>query len=342
MGIRSLLRRVRGRQQACADRWDGFVETIDAESLGLVPLEADAKRALFKRNVRLVELEPHAYCNRICSFCPNATIDRRGVRTRMQPAVFARVLAELRGIEYSGVLRFARYSEPMADDHIFELVAAARRELPKANIDVVTNGDYLRPESLPRLRAAGLSVLRVSVYLREGTPWSAAGAKAEIERLGRRIGTPPTFHADSADTVGASFRFEGLEVVAWSHDFDRIGYDRGESLPALVDSVYVRRSPCSMVFYNFTVDFDGKVMPCCNLRGDHQAHKEFVLGDLSRGDGLFDVYASPAFAGWRRELAGVSDKRFPCKACKQKTAEGEALVQLGRSVERKLREIGPS
>jgi radical SAM protein with 4Fe4S-binding SPASM domain len=340
MSAVALLRRLYRRLRPAPDRWDDFLASVDRGSLGLQALDARDKRVLFKRNVRLVELEPHAYCNRICSFCPNATIDRRGVKTRMDAGVFARVLDELASIGFTGVLRFARYSEPMADEHIFEMITAARRALPSANIDVVTNGDYLKPETLPRLREAGLSVLRISVYLRDGAPWTAAAAREEMERLGRRIGIAPSFHSDTRDTVGATFPFQGLEVDAWSHDFDLIGYDRGESLPALVDTDYVRRSPCSMVFSNFTVDFDGKVMPCCNLRSDHPAHQGFVLGDLSRGESIFDVYASPAFAGWRKSLAGVGEKAFPCRSCKQKAVEGEALVRLDEALGRKLRALG--
>lgn len=61
-------------------------------------LDADAKRALFKRNVDLVELEPRAYCNRTCSFCPNATIDRLTVKTHLDHGLYETVLDDLASI----------------------------------------------------------------------------------------------------------------------------------------------------------------------------------------------------------------------------------------------------
>jgi radical SAM protein with 4Fe4S-binding SPASM domain len=128
--------------------------------------------------------------------------------------------------------------------------------------------------------------------------------------------------------------------VAYSHDFDTTGYDRGQLLEALVDPDYVRRAPCSLVFTNFTVDFDGKVMPCCNLRGDHPQHKDFVVGELGASRSVFDVYASRELAGWRRSLADVSEKDAPCRTCKQKTLEGEALVRLDAALRTKLDAIG--
>ena len=124
------------------DHWDHFVSVISREALEYDErLSDEAKRALFKRNVTLVELEPHAFCNRTCSFCPNSTIDRLTVTSTLDRALYERVLQDLGSIDYSHVLRFARYSEPMAHEHIYEMVATARSYLPKAEIDIVTNGD---------------------------------------------------------------------------------------------------------------------------------------------------------------------------------------------------------
>jgi radical SAM protein with 4Fe4S-binding SPASM domain len=344
MAVASRLRRLYARLVPARDSWDHFLATVTRESLQFDPgMTEAAKRTLFRQNVTLVELEPHAYCNRTCSFCPNAVIDRLTVKTRLDRALYERVLRDLQAIEYAGVLRFARYSEPLADAHIYEMLAMARRALPRATIDLISNGDFLTPERLTTLREAGLSVLRVSVYLRKGMRWSAEAARDEIERLGRRVGIAPRWSAATDASVGAVFPDDGLEIVAFSHDFDAIGYDRGQLLGDLTDEAYVRRSPCFMVFSNFTVDFDGKVMPCCNLRGDHPAHAPYVVGDLSAaGVSIFDVYANRVFTEWRRSLAGVGDKADPCRTCKQKTLDGAELERLQRSLAPRLRRAGLS
>jgi radical SAM protein with 4Fe4S-binding SPASM domain len=221
------------------------------------------------------------------------------------------------------------------------MIRLARGALPRAVIDIVSNGDYLKPDVLATLRDAGLSVLRVSVYLRKGVAWSPGAAEAEVERLGRRIGIAPRWSAKTAASVGGDFPYDGLQIVAYCHDFDTIGYDRGQLIDALRDETYIRRSPCSMVFSNFTVDFDGKVMPCCNLRGDHPEHARYVLGDLSAPtESVFDVYANRLFTEWRRSLVAVGDKADPCRTCKQKIVAGPDLEKLGRAVEARLRSAG--
>jgi MoaA/NifB/PqqE/SkfB family radical SAM enzyme len=324
------------------DHWAHFLSILDRPTLEHNPsLDQAGKRALFKRNITMVELEPHAYCNRTCSFCPNSTIDRLTVKTILDRSLYESILNDLKAIEYDQVLRFARYSEPMADDHIYEMVAMARRHLPRADIDIVTNGDYLDAEALNRLREVGLSVLRISVYMRKGVPWSVANAQEEIGRLGKRIKIKPVWDPSTATTVGAGFPYSGMKIVVYSHNFDEIGHDRGQLIDNLIDPKYIRQSPCFLVFSNFTVDFNGKVMPCCNLRSDHQEHEPFVLGDLSdRRTTIFDVYANRISTEWRQSLAGVGDKQSPCNTCKQKALDGPALVKLGKAVDSKLRGLG--
>jgi len=134
MGLSTIARKIYRRLRPAQDHWTHFVSILDRRTLEHdATLDAAAKRALFKRNVDLVELESHAYCNRTCSFCPNATIDRLTVKTHLDHGVYETVLDDLASIDYDQVLRFARYSEPMAHDHIFEMVALARRRLPRAS-----------------------------------------------------------------------------------------------------------------------------------------------------------------------------------------------------------------
>jgi len=338
----TLLRKVYRYLVRPKDHWEHFLSILDEPTLKHNPeLDQAEKRVLFKRNITLVELEPHAFCNRTCSFCPNSTIDRLTVKTTLDHALYESILDDLVAIRYDKVLRFARYSEPMADDHIYDMVALARHRLPKANIDLVTNGDYLDAEALNRLREVGLSVLRISVYMRKGVAWTGTAAEDEITRLGHRIAIDPVWDPPTPTTVGAVFPYTGMKIVVFSHNFDEVGYDRGQLIKGLVDPKFVRRSPCFLVFSNFTVDFNGKVMPCCNLRSDHPEHERFTLGDLSmRRESIFDIYANKMSTEWRRSLVTVSEKIYPCASCKQKTLEGTALEQLGTTVASKLHKIG--
>lgn len=342
MQFRTLLKKFYRFIFPVPDHWTHFLSILDGMTLEHNPdLNENAKQDLFKRNITLVELEPHAYCNRTCSFCPNSTIDRLTVQTELDRPLYEKILDDLQTISYDKVLRFARYSEPMADDHIYEMVSLARQYLPEANIDIVTNGDYLNAEALNRLREVGLSTLRISIYMRKNIPWSVKNAQEEILRLAQRIEVNPKWASCTESTVAAKFPYSGMETLVYSHNFDKIGYDRGHLVSDLIDKTYVRQSPCFLVFSNFTVDYNGKVMPCCNLRSDHVDHEQFILGDLQNTDqNIFDIYANRLSTAWRRSLVKVEDKQSPCDSCKQKILNGAALGEMRDAVNSRLDSLG--
>ena len=76
--------------------WSSWIQGIQPQLLeDMRSGDADAKRRLFAGNVRLVEIETHARCNRICWFCPNAIKDRRRDKTRADPEMLERLLGQL-------------------------------------------------------------------------------------------------------------------------------------------------------------------------------------------------------------------------------------------------------
>jgi hypothetical protein len=53
--------------------------------------------------------------------------------------LYRRILQDFASIDYAGVLRFARYSDPMAKEAIFALISQALRALPRARIGIQTS-----------------------------------------------------------------------------------------------------------------------------------------------------------------------------------------------------------
>ena len=275
------------------------------------------KRQLFKGVVSNVEFEPHAFCNRVCSFCPNSHIDRRSNRQVLSPQVYTKVLTELQEIGYGETITFARYSEPMARDEIFGMVEEARRKLPNAYLKLISNGDYLTPEKIDRLKTAGLNFLPISLYLPESTPWTREAAMEQLLAFSERVQLGYRIRRLTATGLYADFIVDGMKMNARCLNFGigKHGVDRGMSVDWMTDSEFVRKDPCSFVFRNFTMDYDGNVMPCCNLRSDIAEHRQFILGNVT-GSSIFDIYADQKFIDWRRSLAGFSEKAGPCRHCK--------------------------
>ena len=63
------------------------------------------------------------------------------------------------------------------------------------------------------------------------------------------------------------------------------------------------------------IEYDGTLLPCCNLRSDFDAHQSCVLGKLTPDSNIVDVWSGPAYVAWRNMLFSNLPKPPPCQTC---------------------------
>ena len=302
---------------------DGYFR-VEKFSRSLKPLHfsqqgasLEQRRDFFKKELRSIEFETHAYCNRTCSFCPNSFLDRRNKSQLMSEGLFNKILRELAAIDFAGQVKLQRYNEPLANDIIFDRVAQTRRALPNADLSFHSNGDYVTLEKLRRLEKAGLNEVFVSLYPDyEKDKHRIAEAGHELcQDFLKRVGITDAVEARTGDHPLGRYVFEvgRMRITAFAFNLGESGNDRGGTLKDL--SIKVRRSPCESPFSRLYVDWTGDVFPCCNLRTDVPAHKDYVMGNAN-DHALMDIFFSKTANFMRRELAVVSDKTGVCRSCK--------------------------
>ncbi|MBF0188286.1 MAG: radical SAM protein [Magnetococcales bacterium] len=268
-------------------------------------------RPLFAAMVEQVEIENHDYCNRLCPFCSNVGVNRRTTVTRMHDRVFEKILNGLSEIDYRREVVWARYSEFMAHDSIYDRIDQTRQALPKALLTAHSNGDYLNRNTLARLERTGLDRLWVNIYPNDEEP-----SKRLAEYLLRRTGLTPT-----GETINGYERLSNSSVdvlyrIPHFHSGPTEFYSRGGLVAT--QQPYQRRSICWDTVRAVTVDFNGQVMWCCQLQSLAPEHAPYVVGDLSQPDyTLLHAYRDLA-AARRRTLAG-GYKEEPCKTCNYET-----------------------
>lgn len=274
-------------------------------------LTADQKRSVFKRFVKSVEFEPHSFCNRTCSFCPNSYIDRRSHRHYLDAAAYQRALDDLARIGFNGTIGYARYCEPLADPVTFDRLTQARQALPQAKLSIYSNGDYLDPEKLDRLADIGLNALTISLYPRQ---FSNENVKESAAKLMDRLPPIPFELISDSDDIWVRYRgeYRGIKLNVMGKNFAEMGVDRGGL--AVRRKQQVRRSACSVVFQHVYIEYTGTVVPCCNLRSDVPEQAGYVLGNIA-DQSLFDIFTSPAYVGWRQSMYGIGAKAEPCTHC---------------------------
>jgi len=201
--------------------WRRWADSITYATLAdLMEAPLDARRQVFKAHVRRVEIETHAKCNRICSFCPNAIVDRRLNQTVLDNEVLTRILSELGSIDYAGQIVVARYSEPLANlSYLYDCLAQTRAAVPHAELCITTNTDYLTRTVLERLYERGLNTIYMSLYLRDRERWSIDLARTYTDRLQKKLGLDRLSHVETASNLLATFEYQGMSLRSNCHDW---------------------------------------------------------------------------------------------------------------------------
>ncbi len=271
-------------------------------------------RRLFKDSINLVEVEVFSFCNRSCWFCPNSKFDRKSSNHFLAEELYLIILDQLAEIDYSGKISFSRYNEPLADKIVLSRIRQARLRLPKAQLHSNTNGDYLDRDYLRLLDEAGLNSLNIQIYLGNEERYDHGRMQEKLQAMHDRLGLTANIVRDERLLWLESIGWYGnLAIRLYARNFQVNGCNRGGIVA--IKSDYQRRSPCFSVFEHIYIDYNGKVMPCCNLRSDISEHQSAILGDLTRDPDLFALYAGEKAAGWRRYLVDFSPKAGVCKNC---------------------------
>jgi len=282
----------------------------------LTPVTGDDAKALFKAHVSNVEIETFSYCNRVCSYCPNAVHDRRSFKSFMSDRHLDMLIRDLAAIDYRNQIVLSHYNEPMADVRIIEHIARFRRAAPNALIALYSNGDFLDRDMFDALVAAGLTHLTISIHLAANEPWDDRKVINRLMEMSRKLNIPADlYHFHPGQAVHAKFRTDALKwFYMLENDFSRVGVDRGGILTHL-PNLRPRLTPCFYPFNTFNVSYGGNISPCCQIRGDIPSFKNDIIGNLDGFETIFDAYGSDRAAGWRRHLYANSKKEGPCATC---------------------------
>ena len=106
----------------------------------------------FYKNVPLrtwIELSLIDVCNRTCSFCPKSDPKvAPDTYQKMSRLLIDKLASELKKIKYRGAIALCGYGEPMLHKEVFEMT---RKLAEAAFVEIVTNGDTLKPKTINKL-----------------------------------------------------------------------------------------------------------------------------------------------------------------------------------------------
>ncbi len=243
----------------------------------------------------LFEINISGMCNRFCEFCPRAN-------PRIYPnkneyisnALYKKIISELKGLDYDGIIAYSGFSEPLFHKQINELLSAARESCPGSRLELYTNGDMLNAEKLVKLFKSGLTSIHISLY---------DGTEQKEKFLSMR---------DTAGIEAGRFilrerflsREEGYGLTlsnrAGMINFRQLGKEK---------LTRPLKKECYYPFYMMFVDYTGEVILC-----SHDWGKKLVTGNLNN-ESIAGVWTGGIMNSVRERLSHKSRNFSPCNAC---------------------------
>jgi len=242
----------------------------------------------------VIEVSETGTCNRVCSFCPRSAPDFQDIKKFISEDLIIKLSQELSSYDYGGIFLFSGFVEPMLDKNIYNLVHVVRSNLPKAKIEMVTNGDVLNEQRTKELFRAGLSTLLVSIY--DGKKEADA-----MQKLLQNSGLNEEQFKVRHRYLPESKSF-GITLSNRSGMMDNAEY----VIPSLKEPM---KKPCYYPHYTFFMDYTGEVLIC-----SHDWGKKLVVGNLCN-ENFIDIWCNQKFTLARKNLYNANRNFAPCNKC---------------------------
>ena len=241
-----------------------------------------------------VEISESGMCNRKCSFCPRSDPDYPDVNEFISEKLHKKLCDELSELNYSGLIIYSGFVEPMLDKNIYKLIEYAKSKNPKARIEIVSNGDVLNAERLLKIYDHGVDRMLISLYDGEEQYF-------KFKKLGEDL---------NLNDYQYVLRKRYLPE---EQDFGITLSNRGGMLKNAEYKIAPQKEKikqkCFYPSYKFFLDYNGDVLMC-----SHDWGKKNVLGNLNN-QSFKDIWSSDKYMEARQKLNNSDRSISPCNVC---------------------------
>jgi len=248
-----------------------------------------------------IEISESGVCNRKCSFCPRSDPNYPEKNEFISFDLHKKLCDQLKEVNYSGLLIYSGFVEPMLDKNIYKLVQYAKNTLPKASIEMITNGDVLNEKRLKKIYNSGLDRLQISLY-------DGIDQHKKFIKLGKKLKLKNNRYILRARYLPEEKNF-GITLS------NRGGMLKNAEYKILPTKETLKKK-CFYPSYKFFMDYNGDVLMC-----SHDWGKKNILGNL-KNENFLDIWLNNKTQTARNRL-NVGDRGFkPCNVC---DVEGELI-----------------
>ena len=232
----------------------------------------DTLRYVKGKNIPLpsvVEISDSGTCNRKCVFCPRSDDSYEDIKEFISDKLHHKIFKELSDLNYSGLIIYSGFNEPLLNKKAYKNIASARKYLPNAKIELITNGDVLNTRRLKKLFESGLSTLLISVY-------DGPEDMVKFKKMCKSVGLNKKQYVIRNRYLPAEQNF-GITLN------NRAGMLKNAKhvVEPLKKSL---KQKCNYPSYNLFIDYNGDVLMC-----SHDWGKKNILGNLYKKS-IIDIW----------------------------------------------------
>jgi radical SAM protein with 4Fe4S-binding SPASM domain len=241
-----------------------------------------------------IEISESGTCNRKCIFCPRSSPGFEDKKEFITNSLHKKLCTELKQVNYSGTIRYSGFVEPLIDKNIYNLIKEIKTSLPKANIELVTNGDPLNSTRLKKLFENGLDKILISAYDNEENA-------NKLESLCLNLNLKNNQFIVRHRYLPENQNF-GITLSNRAGQMKNAEY----KIEPLKNSL---KKPCYIPSYTFFLDYQGDVLIC-----PHDWGKKIILGNLNK-ETFLEIWFGKKSVNIRKQLNKSNRNFAPCNVC---------------------------
>ena len=234
-----------------------------------------------------IELSLIDACNRVCSFCPKSDFDvAPNTYQKMTLGFIDKLYNDLKKINFNGAFSVCGYGEPLLHKDLVEIVNKIGQ---LGGVEIVTNGDPLKPKILKKIYDSRATKLIVSMY-------DGEHQIDYFEKMIEEAKVPKNFVVLRNRWHDADDDF-GLKLT------NRVGNIK------IGNQREIKQKGCFYTSYQLLIDWNGNIYLC-----PQDWDRRLPVGNVMQEE-FFDIWCSKILNKYRaKHLSGQRDIS-PCNKC---------------------------
>lgn len=272
---------------------------------------------------RTIDIETTNFCNRKCIFCPKYKDERTDIEL-MPIETLKSIVEQLVEFKFKGRISFTNYGEPMSDVRLPEISRLFRENLITSNIDIHTNGDYIKSsEDIIKLLDSGITGIQINIY--------SENRREFINKIIEE--TKNIYGKEKFDEKNIYDYGNKIDIKINLYSIDRTNFcilkghnkliNRAGNIPWFKKDVS-KNTMCANPFRKITIRSNGEVSLCCE-----DYWNKISLGNINNTK-LTDIWESEKFQDIREKLVSGRRDLIPelCAKCDHTTYRNYRTINL--------------